>query len=456
MFPRAPRWMRSWPLLLLLYLVLLPVLFKPSLGVNDPAGYYAWARSLLIDGDLQLENEFARYGMDQLVPRTPTGNVHNQWAAGSSWIWLPALALAHTLVRLSAAWGLAFAADGYSPPYLWAAGLTTTLSGLGAVLLLYHLARQLFSPVAALWGVLGVWLATPLVFYQYHQPFLAHAHDALFNVLFVWLWWRAHRTGFQPVALVPVGVAIGAATWVRTQNGLWIAATLLEMGVAFLPASGVQPWIDRLKRALLQATGLLAGFALLFIPLAFFWRAMYGAWLVNTYTASGGGVFDWSAPHWWRVLLSSDRGLWVWAPITLVSLAGLRPLYRTDRRLAVLLSCQLLLQWYLISCWSYWSGGHAFGPRLWLALIPTFGLSLAAWIDQGEPRQWRPRWVTVGAVALLIAWNFLLILQYSLGLLAPTGEVDLALMVKNQFLVAPQSLMRVYTRVQQLLVTLSG
>lgn len=445
------RRLTSERLLILLYLLLFIPLFRPEVGVSDPTGYYSWARSLLLDGDLALSNEFQHYGMLQSAPLTPTGYLHNQWAAGSAWIWLPLMALVHGLLLAGGAALLDVAVDGYSWPYVWAASFTTTLTGLAALLILFRLARQLFGDSAALLATLGIWLATPLIFYQYHQPLLAHANDALMNAAFVWLWWRARQAHFPPCSLFWLGVVIGAAVWVRTQNGLLLVVAAVDCSAGplgqLLRRQGGVMWAQLMRRLV----ALFAGFALLMVPLMLFWRVIYGAWIVNTYTATGGGELQWWAPHWLDVLISSDRGLWTWAPITLLSLLGLRWLFVADARLARLLSLVALSQWYVISSWSYWSGGHAFGPRFWIALTPFWLLTLAAFVAQANRTA---RWVGQSLAVLIVAligWNILLMLQYSIGLVAPTGEVDLGLMVKNQFTVLPQLFGQVWGRIQQML-----
>lgn len=441
-------WLRAgWQPLLVIYGALFVPLFRPAVGVADPAGYYVWARSALIDGDLHLGNEFSHYGMAYDLLVTPTGYVHNQWAAGSAWLWLPAMCVAHGVVKLSALLGAPVAPDGYSWPYVWAAALTTSLTGLGALLIVHHLARAIFSPLAALLAVVTVWLATPLVFYQYHQPLMSHANDAFLNALFVLAWWQARQRSFAPGAMVWLGLVIGGAVWVRTQNGTLLLALLLERGLFYVETAWRGSYRSALRAMGMQMPSLLAGFALLAVPLSFFWQTIYGAWVVNTYTASGGGVLDWRAPHWLAVLVSSDRGLLVWAPVILLCLAGVPRLVQVDRRLALLLILGALLHWYVISSWSFWSGGDAFGPRLWLALLPFWGLGLAAWVDGFQLRQ---PLVRIGLVMLLgffVVWNGLLMLQYSIGLVAPTGEVDLMVMVKNQFEVAPQLLSQVAERI---------
>jgi len=200
---------------------------------------------------------------------------------------------------------------------------------------------------------------------------------------------------------------------------------------------------EQRPRILSQLFPLAIGVLLPIVPLLFFWYEVYGAWIVNTYTASGGGTFDFTAPHLFEVLFSSDRGLFTWAPVTLLCSVGLRWVWARQNRLGGLIGILVLAHWYIISCWSFWAGGDSPGPRFWLSLTPIFILGLAALVEQMRMVS-RPLLILVGTA--FIVWNLLLLLQYSLGLVAPTGEIDLWLMVKNQFAVIPQIFSRIVER----------
>lgn len=80
------------------------------------------------------------------------------------------MAVADVVVAASNSQGVPIARDGYSWPYVMAAALSSTLAGLGAVLLIYSLARRLFGDFAALLASILIWLATPMVYYQYYEP----------------------------------------------------------------------------------------------------------------------------------------------------------------------------------------------------------------------------------------------------------------------------------------------
>lgn len=411
-------------LLFAIFLLLFVPLFRPVVSLLDPVGYYAWARTIIIDGDLNVGNEYAHYGIN--APNTPTGLTHNQWSAGSALLWLPAMFATHLFVEASNT----VSADGYSWPYPFAASLTSALAGFLATLFTYRASLRFFQPLAALLATLGAWLATPLVFYQYHQPLMAHANDAFISAAILLTWLIARNRQFPAHLQVLHGALIGLSIWIRPQNGLFVVIFGLDIVFDTLRSG----WRTQLPRTVWLASGC----ALLTVPLLLFWRIVFGSWLLNTYDATEGGSFNWLATHAVDVLFSSDRGLFVWTPIAVLSLLGIYALYQRNQRLAVLFSLFALGQFYVISSWSVWAGGDAFGPRFWLVLMPFCGLTLAALLDriiQNQPRTALP---LLGLISCFILWNFLLMLQYSLGVVAPTGEVDLALMVRNQFTLVPQ------------------
>jgi len=435
---RAARWLHAgWPVITVLYLALFLPIFRPQVSIIDPVGYYSWARSILIDRDLDTSNEYAHYGMAHIGPRTPTGYMHNQWASGSALLWLPAMGLAHGGVSLARALGATLPADGYSWPYVWAAALTSTLFGLGALLLAHRLALHLFGAGPALLATLTIWLATPFVYYQYQQPLMSHANTAFLSALLLYLWWRAHRHGRPPVEQFALGLIVGLAVWVRTEDLILLGLLGLELGIDWVREARERGPLPALRAAFARGLPILAGFALIFLPLIIFRRVVYGGWVLNTYAGSGGGTVSAPGVRVLRILFSSNRGLFVCAPITLPAICGLAAAWRTQRRLALFLAGWLLIVWAMLSIWSGWSGGDAFGPRHWVRFTPAFILGLAALIQRILARRPRALPAISLAAGLVIAWNLALMAQYALGFVAPSGRVDLLEMVRNQWRVIP-------------------
>lgn len=446
--------LRAQKIIVGITLLLLLPLFRPVVAPIDPVGYYAWARSILIDGDLNVANEFEHYGMAAGVPTTPKGYLHNQWPAGTGILWLPAMGLTHTAILGANRLGLAVKPDGYSPPYAWAAALTSTAVGLGAVLLMYRLNRRYAGSFAALISVLVIWLATPLVFYQYHQPLMSHALDALLNGLFIAAWLWVEQNDRRLIAAATLGLVIGAAIWVRPQNGILLIAVCLVLAYDIVNHRCLTRDPVDVAAVAKQVGGLAGGCAVLVVPLMLFWHKVYGRWLVNSYQTGSGDGFDWRAPHVADVLFSTDRGLFVWTPVALLCIAGIWWLMKKARRLTALLSIVALMDLYVISSWSSWSGGDAFGPRFWIGQFPFLSLALAALVDYLDQTVRVRRFWLVSSAAGFIMWNFLLMLQYSLGILPPSGTVRLATMVEQQFIVLPHLGIELTERIRRLLAQL--
>jgi hypothetical protein len=267
---------------------------------------------------------------------------------------------------------------------------------------------------------------------------MSHACDAFACTLIIYFWWRYRNTDSLRAGLF-IGLAIGLATWVRTQNAAFMLAPALS--ALYTTVRSFMRHEVRVARPALQraiATGV--GFSILFLPLMFFWRYEYSAWIVNTYAASvAPNAFDWRAPHLLSVLFSSDRGLFVWAPVTFIAIVGVWKLRQIDGTLTFLLLMMLLAQLYIVSSWVAWDGAAAFGPRFWCNMVAVFALGLGALL---AGLRFVPRSTLTAAGTLFIVWNLLLILQYSIGSLPHSGPVDLGIMVRDQFVIIPSNISR--------------
>jgi hypothetical protein len=432
-------------ILILIFLLLFPPLFRPILHGADTVGYYAWIRSAVIDETLDVKNAFYHYSYEfdegrrerDINLKTKSGYTHNQWAAGSSVLWAPAFLIAHTAVKTAGAFGVAIPADGYSWPYPFAAALSSTLLGLLALCMTYSIARRLTDQFHAGLAVIVVWLSTPMVFYMYSHPLMSHANDAFVNALFVYVWWKT-RDNYSAKAGLARGLAAGLAIWVRTQDAVLIVILGLEaftdLLIAFRNKQSIKP-------VLFRGLATLGGYLLLLAPLLAFWRVVFGSWLMNTYhVRQGVTALDWRAIHVLKVLFSSNRGLFIWAPITLPSLIGLRWLFKENARLAAILTGMFVAQLYVVSSWYGWAGAVAFGPRFWVGQTVIFALGLAA-LAKAMPGSMI---LHVAAGCTFIVWNFLLIAQYVLKMIPRYGPVDLGLMVRNQLLIIPENLQRIF------------
>ena len=425
--------------------VLAVVAFKPWVHGVDGAGYYSWLRSFVIEGDLDTYDEMKHFeGIQQpeiqnrpwkvKLPRLHEGKLANFYPVGSAVLWLPFFLAAHLIVIVANAAGSAVPADGYSAPYLFMSMLGSVIWAFAGLTILYGIAARRFGRFPAALATGTVWLSTPLVFYMYIHPAMSHANDMFVNSLFI-LVWLATRRNRSWRGWLALGLVVGLATMVRTQNGLLVVFPCIEQALLFF---------DYLKRRMQTTFAAIAGRAAAFaggtlaafLPQMLAWKEVFGSYvLANAQQTSAGLEFRPTDLHLLDVFISSDRGMFIWSPVTALGLLGVLLLLRTDRRLAALLLCNFALQVYVIGSWIGWSGNISFGPRLFLNSIPAFTIGLAVILSAVQTRI--PRYILVGACSLFVIWNLGLLAQYVLKLIPRNGKVPIAGMISNQFFVVP-------------------
>src|ERR1700749_3651221 len=133
--PNSSRRLYRW--LLALFVVSL-ALMNPWVR-GDGVGYYAFARAVLIQHNLDFTPDYnaanasfrdARLdenGNPKLVFHTATNHLENHFTVGPAILWAPFLIAAHVGVLVARALGSSVAADGFSAPYRLAMALGTAV-----------------------------------------------------------------------------------------------------------------------------------------------------------------------------------------------------------------------------------------------------------------------------------------------------------------------------------------
>ena len=447
---RTGEFQRGGLILLVVFVILFPLLFRPGVYGFDPVGYFSWVRSAVVDGDLDTMDEYAVFGNAAISGPTATGYNHNPYPVGTALLWTPFFLTAHIGENLRATIFNLPQPTGYETSYVFLVGIGSVIFGFTTILLLYGLSRRYFGKSAATLAALGGWLATPLVFYSYSHPTMAHAADAFVNTLVVLAWVALRRD--TPGRWFVLGAATGLAMLVRTQNALLIlvpSIVLFGQLMNVLRSRGrivsfSQSENGRTIRKWLLSVGAYSlGVLLTFLPQLFTWRIVYGSWIVgNPYSYSDAGQFYWGRLWVDRVLFSTDRGLFIWSPIIALAVLGFVPLFRRDRRLAIFLTWSLIGRIMLVSMWSAPTGAISFGARLLLNNMPAYILGLAALAHGLLRRNW-PVWSLGSVTAALIVWNFLLMAQYATGTIPRAGLFPIGDFIVGQFTVLPSQADRI-------------
>jgi len=435
---------RPFPLFLALFLIFLLV-FGASiflvprrygrLIVGDGIYYYVYLRSAVFDGDFDFTNDYWLYQQfnnedpikkeEMLSRKTPTGMAANLFSIGPAVLWSPLFLLTHALLCI-----LGQAGDGYSyldqAPILF---LSITYGFVG-IWLIYRVTAGMFSRLAAFISILGIWLATNVVYYMGISPSASHVLSLFTSALFVYLWWRKSDPPSSRTHLdwFIWGLSAGLMALVRWQDALIALLALFEwvkLTTNRRPrqvVTGQREWDDLSETATpirlsafypLSVVGLLflLGAFLAFLPQMLAWQILYGSPLA---VPQGSGFFQFFHPEILNVWFSTKRGLFSWTPIIQLAVIGFIPLYLKNRMLGAAAIVIFLLETYLNSIVNDWWGGEAYGARRFISLMPFFALGLAAFIASLRARI--SQTALLVALLALIAWNNLFILQYNLWL----------------------------------------
>ena len=372
---------RTW-LALAGLLLLVALTFKPVVE-NDGVGYYAYLHTVWVDHDLDFSDEFyalGRAGITYYAPlfqvRSANGRLADFFPAGPALLASPAYLVA-----------LAIRPSGepqYGAPFSWAFTLASLFYGLLALVLSYRLAASLAGRRAALLGTAGVALATPFLYYLVYEPSYSHSFSAFAVSSFLYAWWR-WRDRRSALGWLALGVLGGLMGLTRFQDGPLLLIALL----------------DRPRRAVYLlpfAAGVLLGFA----PQLAIDQYLFGSWLPSR---PPGQQLDFFPGHYLQVLFSSQHGLFTWTPISLLAVAGFA--FVRDRRLQLAFLVAFLIELAISGSAPDWNGDFSFGQRRFLALTPFLAIGLAALAARVGERPARP------VVALLVAWNLLLMVNFT-------------------------------------------
>jgi hypothetical protein len=375
---------------------------------GDATHHFVQLRSMVFDRDLNFRNEYVTlYGLAGDEPGTEwvtdeltvTGHVRNYMPVGPALLWLP-LYLLLALVQTGLSWaGLAPAPTGFDRALQLAPGISGVLASAVGTWLSFVLARRFTGAASALAGAIAVWVGSHVLYYSMVSPAYSHAASMLASSAFAVAWLVPSKEPTTRRALRLGGLA-GAAALMRWQDAIFLLVPIAENLRA--PTT----WARRL--GLSAATGL--AWLLVFSPQMVVWQALYGQPFA---IPQGPSFLQWSAPHPIAVLLSSNHGLFTWAPILVLAVAGLVTVLRRHPQVATPLVVIVALSWYINAAVVDWWGGEAFGARRFLSLFPYFVLGLSVWIG-GPGTRAVPSAGRLAVTGAFVGLNLLLLLQYQL------------------------------------------
>jgi hypothetical protein len=370
----------------------------------DAMGYYAWAQSILADGDVDLGNQLAGNPFHPLVEIDGRSVHNNKYSIGWTLVALPFMAAGQAaVVAVNALSGASLPLDGLAPIVVRAAWLGVGLFGTLGLFAAHETVRRIVDAPVAFWSVLLAWAGTSAVAYTWKVPSMSHVVSLGAVAICYWMAVLCAERPSRKYRFL-MGLAGGLAVATRIVN-------LPLLLPALMLAGRTGGW-----RSVVPG---LAGFA---IPVGLqiaVWKLAYGVFYFDGYAVGGFG-FSPSAYNTLKVLFSSRHGLFFWHPVTVLSVAGLALTViagKPRRSVAAGVLAALVLQVAVYGSWSLWSLGWSHGARWTTDCLVLWAMGIAWFLDDARSRRWRG--VAYVACAACVAVTVLLILGQFLNRVPP-------------------------------------
>jgi hypothetical protein len=426
---QAKRWLViSGVLCALVFLATIPMpRVDNHLVGSDGTRYYAITRSMVLDRDFDFSNDFGLLGVSARL--TPAGLPESPYAIGTAILWIPFFLGAHLISLLLYGAGIPVPLNGVSDIYEASVCLGTIAYATTGFILTFSLARRALQTAITptLWSVIGLWWATPAIYYLVAEPSMSHGLSIFSVAVFLFVWYppSANRSLWS---WMNIGIAAGLVGLVRWQDGL----------IALVPLMELLWWLLRGRINPARAAEYLAVFCLTMLlvlsPQFLMWKAVYGTVLT---IPQGNDFFSWANPQVLPTLFSTHHGLISWHPIFLLAFLGIFPLWKRNRVMALVTLFVCVAELYINSATTSWWAADAFGGRRFVSLIPLLAVPLAVLLSNT-----RRGWMET-ALLVLIAWNGLCFAQYRLGFVSMSQPLTIREMTVDRLLVPFRLLQKV-------------
>lgn len=290
----------------------------------------------------------------------------------------------------------------YSPGYMKSIIVSGAFYLAAGLFILGLLLLRYFSLPVVILSELIIWLGTNLLYYSSFAIGFSHVYSFFLITCILCLTPLMYESR-SVVYVFLLAVLLGIVTVIRPTNAVvafyiffydvhsWAQ---LRVRVIYL----IKMWPQLL---LFPVCGFLA-----WTPQFAYWHYVSGHWLLYSYEQEG--FIYWKNPKMLSVLFHPQNGFFLFAPLMLLSMAGLYMILRRKQHSAPVILLIFLLTDYICGSWWYWNFGAAYGFRPYIDLLPLLVLPLAYFLSVAS--HWR---LPVRAVGLTII-VFLLLLSLRL------------------------------------------
>lgn len=359
----------------------------PGLIVSDTEGYYMYLPAVLIQHDVHHVQE-----RTMNARRNENGEVVMKYTCGVALFYLPFFLAAHGAAHL-----LHYDTSGFSMPYYYGIMLCGVFWAVVGIALLYKLLRQHFSNKTAVLTTLCICAGTNYFFYSTKWMGMSHIYSFVL-VTCIALLLRRYYQHPRLIRAALIGALIGWLVLIRPTNIVLVLFFLLiDIKTIAAFKSRVRAMLNRPKDIIVA----IVCAAIVFTPQLLYWKEMTGHWVHYSY--AGETFMYWGAPKVAAVLFDTQNGLFVYAPILLLSFAGV--FIKDERSNTVSVLPVWLIATYVFASWWAWWFGAAYGHRCYIELLPLLALPMATAIEKTQVNGKILKQVTYSFIAIAVIYN---------------------------------------------------
>lgn len=394
----------------------LGVLRVQSILWGDSLYYYAYTRSITIDHNIDFSNE--AYLPSVGFPNEPeisqqTFRITNKFSPGTSLFWIPGFVVGESFlffIELFTGFNSA-SVPGYSIVTQFFVGMSSIAFSVSGLWFMYKTLRFFFRRLTSLLSVAIVFLTTQVFYYTAVDPVNSHSVSFLLSAIFLYLFAKCMNKKISWKHVLPLGVIAGMLALVRNQDI-----------VVVIPAAAYLIFIRKdILMNRLNWSVLFGGSVLTVLSIQLFTTLELFGVVASPYLLRGERL-NWLQPDFVRVLLSSQNGLFYFAPLLLIATGALIWIVaqtvasskqpsevievpgstRKFIPLIVVSLCAFLLQTYVIASWGPEIIGGPYGSRMFMSIIPYLTLGIGITIAAAKRRLNTLQFSILYCISLLI------------------------------------------------------
>lgn len=337
----------------------------------DAFGYYMYLPSVFIYHDVKklkwipkIDKEYNVTGGELYqATKLDDRNYTNKYLAGVAILQIPFFFVGHVVAGF-----LDFPQDGFSWPYQYAILFSAIFWCFLGFVVLRKVLLFYFDDKVTSRTLILIALASNLIQYTSVDGGMSHAYIFPLYSFVLWLTHKWHRNPKRLFAFL-IGLTSGLAMISRPTELLIILIPILWLTNTKEEKLEKKKLILNNKNQIILAV---AGGILAVLPQLLYWRFTTGSFIYDV-----GSKWYFLNP-WFRVLFGSEKGWFLYTPVTILMILGFFYMKYKPFKKAVIIFC-LLNIWVVIS-WSDWKYGASYSTRALVQSYPVFALPLASFI----------------------------------------------------------------------------